>query len=223
MAGLRLGEAAAETGGLEIRNGGIMRNIVGNPPTVGEALETGAIQVGINGRGILSVLGGGLLTGGSFASAGTANTSVTLGDTSGLTATVTISSLTTPTTPTTGAANFGRITTVVGPNVNFNATGNLTLGGTGTLVADIRNATTHSALKTDGNATVGGTVRPMFTGVTPAAGNRWRLVDVAGTVTGTFSTIDKSCTFAARRLGRHRSSPARTVREPRGTCWWKRC
>ena len=192
VAGLRLGEAAAETGGLEIRNGGIMRNIVGNPPTVGEALETGAIQVGINGRGILSVLGGGLLTGGSFASAGTANTSVTLGDTSGLTATVTISSLTTPTTPTTGAANFGRITTVVGPNVNFNATGNLTLGGTGTLVADIRNATTHSALKADGNATVGGTVRPMFTGVTPAAGNRWRLVDVAGTVTGTFSTIDKS-------------------------------
>ena len=186
MAGLRLGEAAAETGGLEIRNGGIMRNVVGNPPQAGETLETGAIQVGINGRGILSVLGGGLLTGGSFVSAGTANTSVTFGDTSGLTATITISSLTTPTTPTPGTANFGRITTVVGPNVNFNAAGNLTLGGTGTLVADIRNATTHSALKSDANATVSGTVRPMFTGFTPAAGNRWRLVDVVGDITGNF-------------------------------------
>jgi hypothetical protein len=188
VAGLRLGELAAESGGVEIRNGGILRNIPGNRPTVNEPEETGAIQVGIAGRGTLTVLGGGQLTGTSFTSAGTNNTSVTFGDTSGATATITINSVATQTMgQTTGAANFGRITTVVGPNVNFNAAGNLTLGNTGTLIADIRSATAHSALRADGNATLGGTLKPMFTGFTPAAGNRWRMVDVAGTVSGNFS------------------------------------
>jgi hypothetical protein len=179
IGGLKLATTAANFGGLRVTNGGRLTAVDpgGSPST-----ETGAIQVGVAGQGILTILGGGMVTGTSIALAGANNSSITLGDTSGLTATLTTS----------GTANLGRITTVIGQNVNFNSTGNLTLGGTGTLVADIRSATAHSALKTDGNATVGGTLRPLLTGFTPAAGNKWSLVDAVGTVTGNFSTVDTS-------------------------------
>lgn len=126
--------------------------------------------------------GGGTVNGASLTLAGANNSMLTLGGATASTATLSIG----------GTANLQRTTTVIGPNVNFNATGNLSLANTSTLVADIRNASNHSALKTDGNATVNGTLRPVFTGFTPAAGNRWRLIDAVGSVNGSFSNVDTS-------------------------------
>lgn len=179
VGGIKLGLTSGNFGGLRVDSGG---NVTSRIPDSGATEENGAIQVGVGGQGILTVLGGGTVSGTSLTLAGASNSMLTLGGTTASTAALSLS----------GAANLQRITTVIGPNVNFNAAGNLSLANTSTLVADIRNATNHSALKTDGNATVGGTLRPMFTGFTPAAGNRWRLIDAVGNVNQDFSAIDTS-------------------------------
>jgi hypothetical protein len=173
-----------ENGGLRIESNGVLRAVV--TPTVGG--ENGSIQVGGGtGTGTLTIVGNGMLTGTSLSLGGATASSISLSDTASL------SLIGTPTggAPT-GTANLQRITTISGPTVNFNASGNLTLSSTSVLVADIRSATAHSALKTGGNASVSGTLKPMFTGITPAIGNTWNLVDAAGTITGNFATVDTS-------------------------------
>jgi hypothetical protein len=171
-----------ETGGLRIESGGVLRAVT---PTTG---ETGAITVGGGtGTGTLTILGNGMLTGTSLALGGAAGSSLSLSDTASLTLTGT------PTGgPSSGTANLQRSTTITGASVNFNASGNLTLGTTSVLIADIRSNTAHSALKSGGTATVGGTFKPMFTGVTPAAGNKWNIVDAATAINGAFTTVDLS-------------------------------
>src|SRR5262249_26695062 len=48
-----------------------------------------------------------------------------------------------------------------------------------------------SPLKSAGTASVAGTLKPTFTGVTPAAGNSWNIIDAAS-ITGGFTTLDLS-------------------------------
>jgi hypothetical protein len=178
VGGIKLGVTAGSTGGLRVASGG---NLTSRLPDTAQG-ETGAIQVGMAGQGMLTVVGGGTLNGASLTSGGASGSSITLGDTTAATATLNIS----------GTASLGRTTTVIGPNVNFNVTGNLALTNMSTLVADIRHATNHSPLKTQGSATVNGTLKPMFTGVTPMAGSKWTLIDAAGSINGTFANIDTS-------------------------------
>jgi T5SS/PEP-CTERM-associated repeat protein len=145
---------------------------------------SGALQVGLFGRGTLTVAGGGSVTAGSLNSSGVTGatpTTIQLGDTSGLTATMTSN----------GATSLLRTTQVTGPNVNFTSTGPLTLSTQHTLVADIRNAATHSALKSTSAASVGGTLRLQFTGVTPTLGNMWNVVN-ATSIAGNFGALDAS-------------------------------
>jgi hypothetical protein len=129
---------------------------------------------------MLTIVGGGTLNGASLTSGGANNSSITLDGSTAAMAALNI----------TGTASLGRTTTIIGPNVNFNVTGNLALTNTSTLIADIRHATNHSAIKTEGTASVNGILRPVFTGVTPALGNRWTLIDAAGNINGNFSSID---------------------------------
>jgi hypothetical protein len=70
--------------------------------------------------------------------------------------------------------------------VTFSAAGDLSLSGTSILVPDIRSSTSHSPLVTEGTANVGGTLKPMFTGVTPILGNHWTIIDAATAINGTF-------------------------------------
>ena len=172
VAGVRLGTAAGSAGGVRVEGGGIL-------PVIAATGEAGAIAVGVNatGTGTLTVLGNGMVSAVSLSSGGAGDSSISLSDTASVALT--------------GAANLQRTTTVVGPSVNFSAGGNLTLGGSHTLVADIRNATNHSSLKSTGTANVSGVLKPMFMGVTPAAGNTWPLID-ATTINGNFSSIDTS-------------------------------
>ena len=174
VGGVKLGQVAANIGGLRIANGGSLTNVAG-------LSETGAIAVGVAGQGNLTVLGGGSVSGTSLSLAGVPASSITLGDNSGLTASLS----------TTGAATLGRTTTVHGKFVNFSIGGSLTLSGTSTLIAEINDAATHSPLKSTGTAALGGTFRPTFTGVTPAAGNSWNIID-ATAITGGFTTFDTS-------------------------------
>ncbi len=172
VAGLKLGVAAGSTGGLRVESGGRL-------PLVAATGETGAIQVGVNatGTGILTILGNGNVTGVSLNSGGAAGSSIALSDTATLSVT--------------GQASLGRTTTLNGPGVTMTAGGNLSLTGTSIFVPNIT-ATGSPKIVTQGTATVGGTLKPMFTGVTPAAGNKWTILDAPSTINGTFGTIDAS-------------------------------
>jgi len=173
--GLVLGTTATDIGGLRIANLGSLTTV----PFSGGS--NGAITVGQAGQGKLTILGGGSLSGSSLALGGVTGSFITLGDNSGLTATLSVS----------GIASLTRTTTVHGPSVNFSATGNLTLSSASTLNAEITSSSTHSPLKSAGTASVAGTLKPTFTGVTPAAGNSWNLIDAVA-ITGGFTTVDLS-------------------------------
>jgi hypothetical protein len=171
-AGVRLGTTAGNSGGLRVETSGILNNVqssVGN--------ESGAISVGTGGTGNLTMLGNGQLSGTSLSLGGGAGSSITMSDTSS----ISIS----------GAVNLQRTTTLNGPGISFTGTGNLTLGGTSILVSGIT-AAGSPKIVSQGIATVSGTLKPMFTGVTPAAGNKWTIIDVPSTINGGFTTLDTS-------------------------------
>ncbi|HJQ79376.1 MAG TPA: hypothetical protein VJ828_05440 [Lacipirellulaceae bacterium] len=170
--GVRLGSAAGTTGGLRIVSGG---NLTAVDPPVGG--ETGAITIGSGGTGNLTMLGNGQLSGTSLSLGGGTGSSITMSDTSS----ISIS----------GAVNLQRTTTLNGPGISFTGTGNLTLGGTSILVPGIT-AAGSPKIVSQGIATVNGTLKPMFTGVTPAAGNKWTIIDVPATINGGFTTVDTS-------------------------------
>jgi hypothetical protein len=175
VGGLRLGTANGSSGGLRITSGGnlpIVPSATGSPP------ETGAITVGAGtGTGTLTMIGNGILSGTSLSLGGSHSSSILLSDMASLTIS--------------GAANLERTTIVSGPSVNFSA-GHLTLGSSSTLIADIRSATAHSPLRTEGAANVAGTIKPMFIGVTPSLGNKWTLIDAPSAITGEFAALDLS-------------------------------
>ena len=173
-AGVRLGATAAGMGGLRIENGGQLTNIAA-------AGETGAIAVGVAGVGELTVRGGGTISGTSLSLGGGAGSRLELGEAgfSGPTATLSVA----------GDASLQRNTMVIGRNVNFSVGGNLTLGADHILTASINHSSEHSPLKAAGMATLGGTLRPTFTGISPALGSKWTLVD-ATNITGAFASID---------------------------------
>jgi hypothetical protein len=139
--------------------------------------ETGAISIGSVGTGNLTMLGNGQLIGTSLTLGGAAASSITMSDT----ANIAIS----------GNVNLQRTTTLNGPAINFAGTGNLTLTGTSILVPGIT-AAGSPKIVTQGTATIGGTLKPMFTGVTPAAGNKWTIIDAPATINGGFTTVDAS-------------------------------
>lgn len=180
LTALTLGSTAGTTGGLNINSGG---QLAASLDIFGLG---GAASIGQNGTGLLSVAPGGRLDAITLTSAGGGGSSIALGGTAAGTATVNI----TDTGATGGAVTLGRILRVIGPNVNFSSSGpaaGITFQGTSTFIPEIT-AATHSALKTTGTATLGGTFQIDFNGVTPAGGNAWNLIDAA-TINGSFASI----------------------------------
>jgi hypothetical protein len=173
--GMVLGTAVADIGGVRIASGGSLTT------TAFSGGANGALTIGQAGQGNLAILGGGSLSGTSLSLGGVAGSSILLGDASGLTATLTTS----------GAATLNRTTDVTGRFVNFSAGGNLTFGGSSTLIGHINHTSLHSALKSAGAANLNGTFKVDFTGVTPTVGNTWDIID-ATTINGNFSALDAS-------------------------------
>jgi hypothetical protein len=170
VAGVRLGTTTGRFGGLLIVSGGHLPSV----PAVG---ETGTIAVGIAGQGHLAVVGNGIISGPSLTLGGASGSSILLADTASLTVT--------------GAADLQRTTTITGPNVNFSAGDDLTLGSASLLIGEILHASLHSPLKSGGTATLDGTFRPTFGGVTPAHGDTWDIID-ADSIVGAFASLDTS-------------------------------
>jgi hypothetical protein len=184
------GAAEGESGTLEILSGGRL-NVIDDPglPADGSVRVGQNVGQGLNaaltgpnpsaGTGTLRVLPGGTLNLVTLTLGGTENSMITLGGTG--TGTVTV---------TTGSATLGRTMRVIGPNVNFSSVGTaagITLQGASILIAEITGAT-HSALKTAGNAVLGGTLQVDFNGVTPTLGQSWDILDAA-TVSGAFTSV----------------------------------
>ena len=172
--GISLGATVLDKGTLQISSGGSIT--VADTAFDGD----GNVYVGVAGTGTLNVDRGGSLTAVGIISGGISSSSVRLGGTSGSgSATVVV-----------GDANFNQNTRVIGPNVNFTAS-NVTFGSGGTLTEQIISST-HSALKANDNAILGGALAFEFDpGLTPTVGTTWDLFN-ARQVAGAFDTVDLS-------------------------------
>jgi hypothetical protein len=151
----------------------------------------GKVLVGVDGRGYLTTTGGtlngiGLKVAGEDIATGSGPSLVDLSGT----AAVNISN------GATVVADFGRRVSVTGPNVSFNATGDLILESTNTLTANITSATAHSPLTTASDAVVSGSLLVTFSGAAathdPIAtlGQTWDLIHATGgPISGSFSNL----------------------------------
>jgi hypothetical protein len=184
------GAVAGQSGTLEIQSGGTL-NVIDDPafPADGSVRVGQNVGQGLNanldaantaaGTGTLRVLPGGTLNSVSLSLGGTPNSSITLGGTAAGTATVN-----------TAVATLGRTTRVIGPNVNFTSSGmnaGINFQNMSVFIPEITGSN-HSALKTTGNAALGGTLQVDFNGVTPTVGQSWNILDAAS-VTGAFASI----------------------------------
>jgi hypothetical protein len=164
---------------LEIRSGGNL-NVVAGPSTTGNVIAGQSVTTN------LTVKRGGTLTAQGLITGGAAASTLLLGETTGSgVSAVSVAS-----------ADLNQRTRIVGPNVNFSSSGNVTFGGTSVLNPVITGAT-HSAINATGTAFLGGVVRPEFSGHTPALGNAWNLV-TAGSVQGALA-VDRSLAPAPAR------------------------
>jgi hypothetical protein len=175
-----VGRIGLDAGTLEIRPGG---SLTAEPNTS----VNGELQVGAgSGVGTLTVRRGGTLNVQNVNLDGGAASKITLGETGGAgTANLSVT-----------GGTLNRTARIVGPNVNFSSSGGLTFGGASVLNPVITGAA-HSTINVTGQATLGGTLRPEFSGYTPALGASWNLV-TAGSLSGSF-TLDPSLTPAAPR------------------------
>jgi len=166
--GVVLADGGGSTGTLELRSGGSLTVVDADP---GAAGRDGGVLVGGAGAGTL------------FANGGTLNAAtLTAGGAAGSLIRAEGSS----TINLTGNAALNRITRIVGPNVNFSVGGNVNVAGT---FQPVITGSTHSAIQAPaGTATVGGNLAVEFSGVTPAFGNSWTLIDAAD-ATGAFASI----------------------------------
>jgi hypothetical protein len=198
--GLTLGREPTSEGTLNIVTGGTARfTYTANAATAG---TNGAVYLGSHllssitpgGIGHLNISGNGTLIGtGLFVegeTVGANRSSVSLSDS----ATVTLGPVTNVFTSTLfdiGVDNlrFARDLTITGPSVNFTNTGNLEIQSTNAYTANITSATAHSAMKTTGNAALGGTLTINFSGLVsnPAVNQTWNLIDYGGNLFGSFS------------------------------------
>jgi hypothetical protein len=83
-------------------------------------------------------------------------------------------------------------TTITGPLVTFNAS-QVVLNASSVFNPEITHATNHSVLNVTDSVTLGGTLRPKFTGVTPTLNATWPLWDSKSTF-GSFAGTDDSLT-----------------------------
>ncbi|MGI9455220.1 MAG: dockerin type I domain-containing protein [Aeoliella sp.] len=170
-AGIILGQNGGESGGFEIRSGGILTSQQG-----GATGTPGPVVVGLAGTGTLSILRGGTLNADDALSlGGDLASTITLGETGGSgTASLSV----------TGGSSLNRSTRIIGTNVDF-ATDSIAFGSQSTLIAEITSGA-HSTIDVSGSASLDGILQVEFNGHSPIAGDMWDIVD-ATSLSGEFS------------------------------------
>jgi hypothetical protein len=170
-----VGGITINSGALEIRSGGNLSAVTGT------SVNGNLVLIG---TGTASIHRGGTL---SVQNIATANQSqVTLGELTGTSA----ASL-----QVTGGT-LGGSTRIVGPNSNFASSGPLTFSASSVLQPVIT-AATHSTITATGLVQAGGTIRPEFSGFSPALGTSWNIV-TGGSLNGQFG-LDTSLAPVAPR------------------------
>ena len=146
--GVILGQAAADSGTLQVDSGGSLTAVVG---VDGFGVATGEIVVGQNGAGHVLVANGGSLGAEALSSGGSADSSIVLGQVGGSgTAALDVA----------GTGTLRRNTTVIGPDVAVSF-GGLTMTATHSLTERITGAS-HSVLRSTGPAVLGGSLNVVF-------------------------------------------------------------
>ncbi|MCA9240680.1 MAG: hypothetical protein KDA37_10790, partial [Planctomycetales bacterium] len=200
-----LGQNASETGSLIVENGGSM--------TVSFSTDNSfapGIDVGLGGSGLLEVQAGGSLAAEYLSLGGEGGSTAIFAGALGNPATVSIRpDLTLPGGQNGTSVGNGNSLRVAGPYVNYE-TVDFSISGGGTLIAEISDAANHSPIKSTGAASLGGTLRVEFNGVSPTPGAVWNLFDVAS-INGGFAAIDAS---AAPPLAFGQSYVFRAVNDP---------
>jgi hypothetical protein len=205
--------AGALTGALTISAGTLNCTVAANSDQVAQGAD-GTIQVGVDGRGYLTMTGG-TLTGQGLTVAGENNT------TGNGTSFVSLSGSGTQASPgthlnITGTSTFNRRLMVTGPGVDFSTTGNLKLTATNAYTANITDAASQSPLKTGGNAIVSGALNVNFSGAAatrdPVAslGTTWDLVDSSfsgNAIAGNFSNLSAGGDVSVSGLDAAHSAP----------------
>jgi len=166
VGGVIVAETGGSSGRLEIRNGGSLNVVPATAPAA-----NGSVIVGQSGTGVLSLLGNGALNATSLTVGGGTGSAL---EASG-TAKIAIS----------GNANLARNTRLVGPNVDFDVGGTLSVSG---VFQPTINGPNASVIAVGGNVNVGGRLDVTFDGVTPAFGNSWLLVNAAD-ANGRFTSV----------------------------------
>ncbi len=161
-AGVVLGRDADTNGTLRVLSGGSITFL----DSSGE--PTGTANIGLGGTGTLDIRRGGSFT--TTLIDINAGSSVLVGTNAGAGVATLVS---------TGGMFSDGTVTVKGPGHTFSVAGNVTFENNSTYVADIT-AATHTKLTTPGSVVLNGAFRPQFTGVSPAPGNRWDLIDAGG-------------------------------------------
>ncbi|MDZ4783736.1 MAG: PEP-CTERM sorting domain-containing protein [Planctomycetia bacterium] len=166
VGGVLIAEGAGSSGRLDIRNGGSLNVVAAATPAA-----NGSVTVGQAGTGRLTLAGNGSLTARNLSLGGASGSTL---EASG-TAKIALS----------GSAVLARNTRLVGPNVDFDVAGNLSVNG---VYQPSISPAGASIVNVTGSASVGGRLDVNFDGVTPAFGNSWQLINAA-TATGRFSSI----------------------------------
>jgi hypothetical protein len=170
-------DAPAQPGGIVVSLGKLEIRSGGNLTTGTNLSAPGNLVIGQAGRGELFVHHGGTLDVKNISMEGFSTSYMALGATGGAgTATLNVT-----------GGTLNRITQIIGPNVDFSSSGNLTFGNLGTLIPVITGST-HSAIDVTGLATLDGRVRPEFEGYTPTFGQSWQIVN-AGSFAGRFADV----------------------------------
>jgi hypothetical protein len=167
-----LGSTAVGSGTLEVRSGGMLSTMAGTT-------TDGGINVGTVGQGTIQVLPGGSLSsaGPLVSGANTANL-VSVGGTGAGTAMLSAASATL------------NGTTQVFPNANFGTTGNLSFTDSSRYNVEVTSAG-NGRINVGDTVQLNGSLMMNFTGVTPAIGNNWTILE-ADTVNGAFDNVSSS-------------------------------
>lgn len=168
-AGLRLGDAAGESGTLQVLSGGSINFVEST------GAPDGTANIGLDGTGVLEVQSGGSVSTTSLDV--NVGSSVILGGGAGSASLVS-----------TGGMFFNGTTIVKGAGHTFSAAGAVNLEGEGVFAPQISSAS-HTTLSTSGVVNLDGQLEVQFdNGFSPSLGDTWNLFD-AGSVSGEFDTV----------------------------------
>ncbi|TWT90493.1 hypothetical protein Mal64_08840 [Pseudobythopirellula maris] len=176
-AGLVLGQSAGDSGTVIIQPGGDLE-LIDTPGAASLVPPDGIANIGLAGQALLEVHGGG-----SFSS-----TSIDINALGALR--VGTAGAGGATVASTGSLFNDGVLEVRGAGHAFTVATNASLEGNSVFVPHLTSSV-HSAIGVTGNAALGGVLRPMATGVVPAVGDSWDLID-AETISGGFANTDFS-------------------------------